>query len=364
MYKNRVRKRKEAARFFLPAGIITKGLVSVHFPPCYPPAKSRICRFEMHYGIIWQQFHTFCGNTRFRQTLIDEKKSEEIKEMMDDGMRRRLEGIGDSILLAHIFVNNSQFPLILLNPCGIFLFLEIGDLRKKKEEALDEARILQAALGVVRSKMRIYSADEDGSWTWIDPQSGDACEVADPVSHAKACIESGMRFFQPERLLCFEDKLSQGRGKGMGIRTDGGTGRHPYKNTFKVSGMVCLEGRVYIRRHGRWYPASGENSDDVFRKTCLFGLFGWLQFHTGRFLSGILYALTCGFFGFGWICDLILLLAGLAKDGEGYYYAPVSDKRTGFLALLMCAATASALLAVYFWALGLLGRLLAEMYQP
>ena len=285
--------------------------------------------------------------------------------MMADGMLRRLEGIGDSILLAHIFVKGVRCPLILLNPCGLFLFFESGDLRTKKEEILDDVRVLQDALGVVRSKLQVYSMDENGGWTWLDMRSGTVRQVADPAVHAIACIQSGLPSFQPERLLCFEEKLAscrekQAKGTGQGSRKEGKMRR----SIKRIRGTAILEGRTYIRRRGHWCPASKENSDEIFRKTCLFGLFGWFQFHTGHFPAGILYVLTCGFFGFGWIFDVLLLLAGLAKDGKGYYYAPVTDRRTGVCMLLTCTAAALVLVALYIWAMGVAGHLIAGMYYP
>ncbi len=46
-------------------------------------------------------------------------------------------------------------------------------------------------------------------------------------------------------------------------------------------------------------------------------LFGWLGVHrflVGKIVSGLLYLLTFGLFGIGWILDAILILLGLFKD--------------------------------------------------
>lgn len=49
----------------------------------------------------------------------------------------------------------------------------------------------------------------------------------------------------------------------------------------------------------------------------LFGLLGFHRFYVGKNLTGILYFLTCGLFGIGWIVDCVLILTGAFKDSEG-----------------------------------------------
>ena len=47
------------------------------------------------------------------------------------------------------------------------------------------------------------------------------------------------------------------------------------------------------------------------------GVFGIHRFYAGRIVTGIIYFLTGSIIGFGWIYDLIILLTGKFKDGEG-----------------------------------------------
>lgn len=49
----------------------------------------------------------------------------------------------------------------------------------------------------------------------------------------------------------------------------------------------------------------------------LFGLLGFHRFYVGKNLTGIIYFLTFGLFGIGWIVDCVLILTGAFKDGEG-----------------------------------------------
>ena len=49
----------------------------------------------------------------------------------------------------------------------------------------------------------------------------------------------------------------------------------------------------------------------------LFGCFGIHYFYVGRFFMGILYLCTLGFFGIGWVIDILRILLGTFKDGAG-----------------------------------------------
>ncbi len=51
---------------------------------------------------------------------------------------------------------------------------------------------------------------------------------------------------------------------------------------------------------------------------CIFlGYFGAHHFYAGRYGMGILYLLTSGLCGVGWIIDIVMILTGSYKDGDG-----------------------------------------------
>ncbi|NIZ40096.1 TM2 domain-containing protein [Entomospira entomophila] len=57
--------------------------------------------------------------------------------------------------------------------------------------------------------------------------------------------------------------------------------------------------------------------------TLLFAIFlgslGVHRFYVGRPVSGIVWILTLGFFGIGTIVDIIMIVMGKFKDGQGNY---------------------------------------------
>lgn len=70
----------------------------------------------------------------------------------------------------------------------------------------------------------------------------------------------------------------------------------------------------------RYYQAPRVSSKD-WLGTLLFclllGFFGGHQFYVGKTGKGFLYLFTAGLFGFGWIIDIILILAGHFQDADG-----------------------------------------------
>jgi TM2 domain-containing membrane protein YozV len=65
-----------------------------------------------------------------------------------------------------------------------------------------------------------------------------------------------------------------------------------------------------------------KNSSRSFNVTFVlllfFGLLGVHRFYVGRPWSGLLYLCTFGFWGFGVLLDLVMLVTGRFTDGRGY----------------------------------------------
>jgi len=69
---------------------------------------------------------------------------------------------------------------------------------------------------------------------------------------------------------------------------------------------------------GAHYTVTSDKSRWVAFFLCLlFGYLGIHNFYVGKIFWGIIYLFTLGFFGIGWVIDLIRLLLGSFKDGDG-----------------------------------------------
>ncbi|WP_262692111.1 NINE protein [Kordiimonas aestuarii] len=49
------------------------------------------------------------------------------------------------------------------------------------------------------------------------------------------------------------------------------------------------------------------------------GFFGIHRFYIGRWITGVLYFLTMGLFGIGWLLDIVLIVVGAQTDGKGRF---------------------------------------------
>ena len=118
---------------------------------------------------------------------------------------------------------------------------------------------------------------------------------------------------------------------------------------------------LLMERRDRWFPLSPGDPEEAFRKTCLFGVFGWYPFHTNKKMIGILYLPTCGLFGFGWLFDVLAFLIGQARDESGLLYRSVSNRKQGLLCFLACVAAAVLLMMFYIQAFIWVNKLYATV---
>lgn len=65
-------------------------------------------------------------------------------------------------------------------------------------------------------------------------------------------------------------------------------------------------------------PARSDKSWVATLLLCFFfGVFGFHRFYVGKIGTGVLFLLTFGWCGIGWLVDMILILAGGFRDGDG-----------------------------------------------
>jgi len=76
--------------------------------------------------------------------------------------------------------------------------------------------------------------------------------------------------------------------------------------------------RRIMQRNVR-YDYSPKSRLGAFFICFFFGIFGFHYFYVGRVGMGILYLITVGFFGIGWMIDLIRIACGIFTDKNGLY---------------------------------------------
>ena len=65
-------------------------------------------------------------------------------------------------------------------------------------------------------------------------------------------------------------------------------------------------------------PYVSDRSRLVALLFCVFlGFFGAHRFYAGRYLMGVIYLLTAGLLGIGWIVDMVLIALGRMRDRNG-----------------------------------------------
>ncbi|MBR2259228.1 MAG: TM2 domain-containing protein [Blautia sp.] len=129
-----------------------------------------------------------------------------------------------------------------------------------------------------------------------------------------------------------------------------------------IPSQICPTSSVPpMQKRSRWFPVSTGDPEDAFRKTCLFGVFGWYSFHTNKKMIGLLYLPTCGLFGFGWLFDVLAFLIGHARDENGLRYHPLSNRKKGLLCFFVCIAAAVLLMMLYLQAFIWVSKLYAAV---
>ena len=87
------------------------------------------------------------------------------------------------------------------------------------------------------------------------------------------------------------------------------------------------EDNVFIRKGSQFRQVSDLDSDMLYY-LCLFGgSFGLHRFWLRKYFTGLIYLLTLGFFGAGWIGDLLSIYLGNQLDKKKRILLPVENKK-------------------------------------
>ena len=90
-----------------------------------------------------------------------------------------------------------------------------------------------------------------------------------------------------------------------------------------IAGCVLLSSRKTEEKAsasiGRQYLYSPKSRAAALLLCFFFGVFGGHRFYVGKIGTGILYLLTGGCFGIGWLIDMVTIACGVFRDSQGNY---------------------------------------------
>ena len=90
-----------------------------------------------------------------------------------------------------------------------------------------------------------------------------------------------------------------------------------------IAGCVLLSSRKTEEKAsasiGRQYLYSSKSRATALLLCFFLGVFGVHRFYVGKIGTGILYLLTGGCFGIGWLIDMVTIACGVFRDSQGNY---------------------------------------------
>ena len=119
------------------------------------------------------------------------------------------------------------------------------------------------------------------------------------------------------------------------------------------------DGNWFIAQHGKFRPMSNKDPDEILRLTLYGGILGAHRFALGKWLTGLIYLLTGGLMGLGWLMDLLQIHLGTLKDKKKRFLpkpAPPSLPRYLFGILIN-----TALFCVYSVATGVISGIAMQI---
>lgn len=192
-------------------------------------------------------------------------------------------------------------------PCGTLAVVHIGHggiLAETDDHAKPGTvyRALREILGTTR--IMVYAP----STGLYDPLR-DMCELKDDPD---AEMEKLFAWLEPERPF-WDERRIEDLAERLNMAVGAAKGQY-----------VDQDGRLHIRKNGIFRPASVRSSECMFYCTLFGGVLGIHRFYSGKVLSGVIYLLTGGLLGVGWLLDLLSLFLSVQRDKQKQYFAPLN----------------------------------------
>ena len=230
----------------------------------------------------------------------------------------------DLIICREKEFNKITFPLIIIHQSGFYIFFDT-DIKTDKNSILDAAYQLQLFFNTNRLNFNIYSITDETIF-YLNPFSDEVEEINNLEEHINNNLSSYT--IDENKFNYYKEKISQYLNNDKKIKTDN-------------------EGNTYIKKGNKWLIASNDDQDLMFKYTLFGGFIGLHKFKQRKKYSGILYFLTGGLLGIGWVFDILAMVLGVSKDAENRYYLPLSDKRFGIIGLCCSIPLSFILIKLY-----------------
>lgn len=109
------------------------------------------------------------------------------------------------------------------------------------------------------------------------------------------------------------------------------------KEHVNAAGFQATESGCYVKKGSQWAPAFSKDSNKVFRLALFGGMFGVHRFYLRLFGSGLLYMVTFGLFGVGWLFDCAEMVLGGWKH-KGVYLLPLKNRKRCGIELVLAVS--------------------------
>ena len=128
------------------------------------------------------------------------------------------------------------------------------------------------------------------------------------ASHWVVCVKCGRKFDESEETAYYDEKSRRYTCLYCHLRE--------YEEKEKAAELAKSRAAAQSAAH------VSQKSRTVALIICVFvGFLGIHHFYSGRNGLGVLYLLTAGLCGIGWIIDIVLIATGKYKDGKGLLIA-------------------------------------------
>ena len=281
--------------------------------------------------------------------MISEHFKETLFEFLEKLAPKNLDAYADVVLRWGSKPDGVRIPLVCLTDSAAYVFVEanLGDpiTPEGQKRLLDKFNVAEAALlsylEVSASKILLFAVRES------DSQGPTVFHRRAYQDHLKTLRCNS--FNEPEELF----DLITANEDYFRRRNESGTDRQSKFNredrNFYSSAALKLdfasddgervkrdaEGNAYIRKRNQTWAAADPNTDGkkLFLLSTIGGAIGAHQFFQKKTVKGLLYALTCGAFGAGWILNSAEILLGIYKSKSGLYVIPPKIKP---IQMIMC----------------------------